>query len=480
MAALWWKFAIPGQGTHHVRAKILGDGTVGEVLIDGAPVDAPAGTTAFTGPVGVLLELQPIDGSWHLMVDGQAAEPHSPDAPSLPPLWWRFVIAGGGTHQIRVRNIGTATQDVLVDGAPLEAPPGTMAFTGPGGALIEIRQEEADWALYHDGVPAERFDPAPQAPGAQAVAWWRFSMPGSSGVHQVRVKNLGAAGQEVVIDGAPVLAPDGTTTFTGPAGSFLQLEYREGDWVLLVDGRVAERYFPDANENDEVFLWNFTIAGSQGSHEVRLEHGGKPGQSVYIDGNHVPGPQGQMTFTGPGGCLLDLRQLPSSEWQLCVDGTPVAGCVLAACGGRTMAAGDSIFSFQAATGSQHQVRVQLDDAGQECVSIDGVRVDAPPGTVCFTGPGGCLLELRKQAGGALALFVDGVCAAAPTSTGATMPVGHSPVAPEGGLPPGVSLCRETGRYEANIRIGGRFMKLGDFSTIEEAAAKYNEAKAAHR
>merc|ERR1712008_497568 len=47
-----------------------------------------------------------------------------------------------GTHHVRVTNIGRAGQQILLDGAPLEAPEGTMQFTGPGGALLELQMKE--------------------------------------------------------------------------------------------------------------------------------------------------------------------------------------------------------------------------------------------------------------------------------------------------------------------------------------------------
>jgi len=57
------------------------------------------------------------------------------------------------------------------------------------------------------------------------------------------------------------------------------------------------------------------------------------------------------------------------------------------------------------------------------------------------------------------------------------PGGHRlPVSTEEMLPQGVSLNAETGRYEANIRIGGRFKSLGDFSSPDEAHERYSQAK----
>jgi HNH endonuclease/AP2 domain len=40
---------------------------------------------------------------------------------------------------------------------------------------------------------------------------------------------------------------------------------------------------------------------------------------------------------------------------------------------------------------------------------------------------------------------------------------------------GVSLCKSTGRYRADIRVNGRSINLGRYDTIEEASALYAEA-----
>jgi len=120
--------------------------------------------------------------------------------------------------------------------------------------------------------------------------------------------------------------------------------------------------------------------------------------------------------------------------------------------------------------------------GQE-VLLDGVLVPAPEGTLLFTGPGGCLLEL-KQVAGAWVLVVDGQAveahnAAVQSIAAASAPSGlREPVAPAAmtSLPQGVSLDVATGKYTANIRLNGRFLNLGSFATPEEASARYQQQK----
>ena len=43
------------------------------------------------------------------------------------------------------------------------------------------------------------------------------------------------------------------------------------------------------------------------------------------------------------------------------------------------------------------------------------------------------------------------------------------------LPKGVSLCKQTGRYQAQITIQGKSKKIGRFDTVEDAAAAYASA-----
>jgi hypothetical protein len=470
---------------HQVRVKNVGLDEQ-EIHVDGVQIDAPIGTLEFTGPAATLLQLQLLDNGLQLFVDGIPAEAFDPQSvgSTADVLWWKFTVEGSsGMHQVRVKNIALPQREIIVDGAPLDAPAGTTTFTGPGGALLQLEEREGAWVLLVDGQAAEGW--APEESGQLApvdVAWWKFALPGSMSMHQVRVKNLGGSGQEIYVDGAFLEAPDGTKAFTGPAGTLIELQVRFGDWVLLVDGRVAERHFPDVDGNDLPLLWEFEITGA-GNHQVRVEHAGKRGQAVYIDQVHVPGPQGQMTFTGPAGCLLDLQPLGDGTWGLLVDGVQVDQTLVS---NGASGKGSQAFTFLSADGHSHELRLQVDSQNCQSVFIDGVIVPAPSGQTAFTGPAGLLLELRPSVATGYSLFVDGVnlwehnsrC----SSASAALPVCDSaltraPVAVEAvGLPQGVSYCRESGKYSATIRLGGRFQSLGEFATPEEAAAKYAEAK----
>ena len=103
MPALWWRFTlpVPDRGTHSVR--VVSIGTKGQqVFLDGSLLEAPPGTTTFTGPGGSLLEFLRSDGHWILTVDGFQARGFDPNSDPLdPPHTWNF-----GNHSLLVHSIG--------------------------------------------------------------------------------------------------------------------------------------------------------------------------------------------------------------------------------------------------------------------------------------------------------------------------------------------------------------------------------------
>lgn len=379
-----------------LRVKNLG-GHDQEVLLDGALLDAPPGTTMFTGPGGSLLELQNLpDGTWTLLVDNATVEPYYPDAgpdSGGTVSWWKFSMTGLGTHHVRVKNIGTNVQEITMDGAPLDAPPGTMQFTGPGGTLLELQRNSAEWVLIVDGCLVNQVNPHVDHTRPPMV--WAFTLP-DMGVHDLRAFNIGQRGQEVFLDGEQVPAPPGSTTFTGPGGTFLELQQRGTEWALLVDGSEIPLSDSAADTPMEA-AWNFLSPHTGASHHLRVNNIGRKGQEVFIDGSFIPGPDGQRAFTGPGGTLLEIKQI-GSNWALYADG------------------------------------LGIEDYNARSSTLTGAS------------EGGALAAKRV------------------------------PVTPEAGLPQGVSFEADTGVYKANIRVQGKFRCLGEFSTPDEAHARYLEAK----
>jgi len=397
-------------------------------------------------------------------------------------LWWKFSSGGSGVHLIRVTHVGTDQQEVWIDGSPVQAPPGTTTFTGPAATLLELMHTDSGWILTVDGNAAESYNPDIGPVDNPAVAWWKFTVAGL-GVHHLRVTDIGTPAQAVFLDGAPLDAPPGTMTFTGPAASLLELQHRDIGWVLSVDGKAVHQHNPNVDIRDPLHVWNFTVGGAM--HEVRVANIGAEAQEIHLDGEMVPAPPGTVMFTGPGAALLQLQQDgPGGAWTLLVDGEPALEAAAATGAG----GGEAAWTFlsPACGDMSHQMRVlNIGGSGQQ-VYIDGSLLDAPPGSTTFTGPGGLLLELRRQ-GHAWALFLDGLnledhnAAASgrpPTGTATSgAPLPPPPSAASAALPQGVSWDPEEGAYKANLRMGGKFRCLGSFATAEEAHARYMQAKA---
>lgn len=93
-----------------------------------------------------------------------------------------------------------------------------------------------------------------------------------------------------------------------------------------------------------------------------------------------------------------------------------------------------------------------------------------------------LLELSKI-GESWTLLVDGIDSRSrsaresqPIRPESSPPPSIAPPVVVASLPQGVSFDTETGKYAANIRMGGRFRHLGNFDTPEQASKVYQEAK----
>mmetsp|Transcript_67665 Transcript_67665/g.201221 ORF Transcript_67665/g.201221 Transcript_67665/m.201221 type:complete len:406 (+) Transcript_67665:76-1293(+) len=397
-------------------------------------------------------------------------------AAELPVHWWKLPLSGSGTHLLRVKNIGTGSQEVLLDGTPLDAPPGTTQFTGPGASLLELQQADGVWNLLVDGNVAEAYTPCVSMNDALPPVWFKFSLP-NLGTHHVRVKNIGLPGQDIMLDGTPLDAPEGTMAFTGPGGNLLELVKHEGIWVLLADTQVIHQSPPETGARPSL-VWYVTLPSTGRRHQVYVTGMGTQYQDFEVDGFKVMAAPGQLTFTGPGGSLLELQQNGDS-WVLLADGTPFhPSNADTVSGGQGQEVAWTFFG--PTTGLAHQIKaVNIGRKGQQ-VYIDGNLVPGPDGQTAFTGPGGVLLELQQGVSG-WDLRVDG-CGLEDhnnkvTLSGAVAATGaRAPVSSGSALPQGVSQDPATGKFTANIRVKGKFKFLGEFATPAEAHARYLEEK----
>jgi len=322
---VWFKFAA-GTGSHLLRVKNPGT-EAQEVMLDGAILEAPPGTTTFTGPAATLLELQYLgEGQWTLLVDGREAELYKPEATdqsSQQICWWRFGISGTGTHHVRAADIGTSGQQVWIDGAPLDAPPGTMSFTGPGACLLELMQrEDGQWMLLCDGYPLQQHNPANDS--GEPSLCWQFAL--STGHHLLAVRQVGKRGQQFYLDGADLQVPEGCFEFTGPGGVLLQLvKLDDGAWHLLAEGSDLGAGLASMEAADAPLQasFSFVLPATGSTHTVQAYNVGRQGQTIYLDGSNIEAPDGCTSFTGPAGSLLELK-LQEGRWQLFVDNQSIA------------------------------------------------------------------------------------------------------------------------------------------------------------
>eukprot|EP00931_Biecheleriopsis_adriatica_P101175 TRINITY_DN76378_c0_g1_i1.p1 TRINITY_DN76378_c0_g1~~TRINITY_DN76378_c0_g1_i1.p1 ORF type:complete len:419 (+),score=93.40 TRINITY_DN76378_c0_g1_i1:149-1405(+) len=411
-----------------------------------------------------------------------APPPPPPPPPPAPPaakaFWFKFTVAGG-SHLLRLRNPGTLEQEVLLDGAPVEAPPGTLTFTGPAASLLELQDiGDGNWRLLLDGAEVETYTPEDTR---SPICWWKFAASGgASGTHHVRVKDIGRPNQEVLIDGAPLEAPPGTMTFTGPGACLLELKREGGDWILYVDGQPLQQANPAQDTQDPALVWEIELP--TGRHTVSARCLNQRGHQIFLDGVDLQAPEGSTAFTGPGGCLLEIQKFDDGAWHLVSEGQSLGpGLSTADAAGSPT---EASFSFVLpATGASHTLQAFNVGRQGQLVFIDGTELQAPPGTLTFTGPGGCLLEL-KLLENRWSLFVDGQGVSSISGRSSSLPgpvslVGgdaRMPVSPEELLPQGVSLDSSSGKYTAQIRVGGRFKNLGEFNTPAEASARYQAAR----
>jgi len=66
---------------------------------------------------------------------------------------WQFVLPESGEHTLKVDKVGTCKQKVLLDGNELESREGQTVFSGPGGAILRLKQtpeQKRKWALLVD------------------------------------------------------------------------------------------------------------------------------------------------------------------------------------------------------------------------------------------------------------------------------------------------------------------------------------------
>jgi len=296
---------------------------------------------------------------------------------------------------------------------------------------------------------------------------WNFLLP-ETGSHEFRVDHLESSAQMTVyVDGMPLEAPPGTTMFTGPCGSLLELRFikrpndsiadgwfqdpkMNGNWELLVNGFIVEQYTAGKRGTQDDSLrdlrsrpdGSYTIATSFSAdgmplnivrkfrftargelHEVEVAHADWVWQIIQ------------------NGRLLDRRQ--HSVWEN---------------------TGSCHFQIDVTGGEQLEAEVLMSWDMTKMIWFYSLLVNRLSITPYWTKFRGEMPEVSIPE-------VAGAC-----SEPVIEHVEPAPVVPEipAVLPQGVSYDSASCSYQANIRQNNKFLFLGEFRTVEEAHARYLE------
>mmetsp|Transcript_131688 Transcript_131688/g.232841 ORF Transcript_131688/g.232841 Transcript_131688/m.232841 type:complete len:301 (-) Transcript_131688:142-1044(-) len=283
--------------------------------------------------------------------------------------------------------------------------------------------------------------------------------------------------------------------------------------------------------------WNFLLPDT-GEHELKGENLGKSGQKVSVDGVELPAPEGTTMFTGPGGCLLEIRQR-NGAWELLVNGflvedysqgkrktrddtlrdlrsRPDGSYTIATSFSAEGLSLNTVRKFRfTAQGVLHEVEIAHFDWVWQVLHnghildrlthsmweskkalafkvdvLDGHKLDVEVSMtweqikqiwiyclcVNHISVPACWTKTGGELAGVLPPEVWGEGAPLEEAAEAPLPeeLPREPVAAPADLPQGVSYDSSSGSYQANIRVNNRFVFLGEFATIPEAEARYRE------
>jgi hypothetical protein len=290
---------------------------------------------------------------------------------------------------------------------------------------------------------------------------WNFLLPETGG-HELRVESIGNNAQNVYIDGTLLEAPPGTTMFTGPSGSLLELRFHNHNWDLFVNGLQVEEYSAGKRRSQDDTL-----------RDLRSRPDGSYTIATAFTSEHLVGTMNKVRKFR----FLAMGQVHEIEiahmdwvWQILHNGRIIDR--------RTHAVSEDSCQceFKIEAGSMPTLNAQV------CMSWDNLKtlwyytllvdnLNVPP---CWSKIKGDLdSPLLEVVSLAPAYSTD----LQPTRDSvAPLPM-DSPVVPPADLPQGVSFDSANGSYQANIRVNNKFLFLGEFATVDEAEQRYLQEKA---
>jgi hypothetical protein len=287
-----------------------------------------------------------------------------------------------------------------------------------------------------------------------AIKIWNFLLP-ETGSHELKVERIGARGQQVYVDGALLEAPDGTTMFTGPSGSLLELRKKGSNWELHVNGLQVEEYTAGKRRSGDDTLRDlrsrpdgaYTIATAFHSdclqlNKVRRFRFYAMGKLHEVEIGH----QDWVWQIVHNGVLLDRRT--HGVWE--------NNC-------------NCTFQVDVPDSPKLDVEVMMSWDVKKVLWYYTLLVNHINIPACWTKP-------RGEIGVPVPEVVGGVPVAALLDPDpASIELAREPLTlSTDQLPQGVSYDADSGAYQANIRVSGRYMFLGEFQTAAEAEARYLE------
>lgn len=300
------------------------------------------------------------------------------------------------------------------------------------------------------------------------VKIWNFLLP-ATGKHQLRVEDIGTAGQRIFIDGVP--APQSESClFSGPEDSLLELRNKgRNEWVLLVNGLIVEDYHANRRAHGDESLRE-TRSKPDGSYLISTEF-----VTDGLDLNVVR----KFRFIAVGH--EHEVQIAHSDcvWQVVVDREFVERVAHS----MRESSGEARFTIKAADGRAMPTIVRMLWHSRSMVwryslSVNGMDIEA-----CWTKAHG---PVKPPVASPVVFDGEELSSSVPESAEAD-PLDHEQRAqdeqdasadstPLTSLPQGVSYDSSACCYQANVRLpNGRFAFLGEFLTAEEAHQSYLEA-----
>jgi len=230
------------------------------------------------------------------------------------------VLPESGEHNFRVENIGNCAQRVFLDGQELQSRPGQESFSGPGGALLRIKQcadptktprsvdKEAKWALLVNERQVEEVNPTGRSlRDLRSMGEGSYTIAvgfDAEGVLQNACRKFG-----FVVDGE---------------AHEVTVAHRECVWQVALDNKLVDQESHSLNEN--VGAADFAVPAANGTHvQGRLEMTWALMELKWVYRLTVAGVNVPASWTRAKGVDMGVAvpSIFSSTTEACPPATPV-------------------------------------------------------------------------------------------------------------------------------------------------------------